>query len=72
LLASSDGSLWLSSHSNVIKRWKDGAMTKYSLPRNLTPRINQLYEDPQGTIWVGRSRRSQPAEFKYPYSSCSH
>lgn len=52
LLASSDGSLWLSSHSNVIKRWKDGAMSKYWLPRNLTPRINQLYEDPQGTIWV--------------------
>ena len=52
VFGSSDGSIWLSSHSAVIKRWKDGAITNYALPRNLTPRINQLYEDPRGAIWV--------------------
>lgn len=51
MLSGSDGSVWLGFHGRV-KRWKDGVVSTYTWPNNFTPGINQLHEDPQGTLWV--------------------
>lgn len=51
LLSARDGSVWLGFHGRV-KRWKDGGVTTYGWRHNLSPRINQLHEDPRGTLWV--------------------
>ena len=51
LLSASDGSVWL-GFPGLVKRWKDGAVTAYRWPHNLSPRINQLHEDRHGTLWV--------------------
>jgi ligand-binding sensor domain-containing protein/two-component sensor histidine kinase len=51
LVRGSDGSVWLAFHGRV-KKWKDGAVSTYIWPNNFAPRINQLHEDPQGTLWV--------------------
>ncbi len=51
MLSARDGALWLSFHG-LVKRWKDGGVTTYTWRDNPSHRINQLYEDAQGTIWV--------------------
>ncbi|HEV8368360.1 MAG TPA: two-component regulator propeller domain-containing protein [Pyrinomonadaceae bacterium] len=47
-----DGSIWLGFRSAVIKRWKGKELTRYTSGENVIQRINQLYEDLEGTLWV--------------------
>ncbi len=51
MLSTNDGSVWL-GFPGLVKRWKDGAVTAYRWPHNLSPRINQLHEDRHGTLWI--------------------
>ena len=52
LARSRDGSIWLGFRNAVIKKWKDGQLTTFTKPENPSQRINQLYEDSEGTLWV--------------------
>ncbi|HKE58408.1 MAG TPA: two-component regulator propeller domain-containing protein [Pyrinomonadaceae bacterium] len=52
LAKSRDGSIWLGFRNAVIKKWKDGHLTTFTTRENPTQRINQLYEDSEGTLWV--------------------
>jgi signal transduction histidine kinase/ligand-binding sensor domain-containing protein len=52
ILSSSNGSLWFSFSSPVIKKWKDGIITAYTRKNNLTPHIDSIYEDEHGTFWA--------------------
>src|SRR5271170_6034108 len=49
--AGRDGSLWIGS--SKLMRWKDGKLSNYP---NLDARINAILEDPEGGVWVTRSR----------------
>jgi ligand-binding sensor domain-containing protein/signal transduction histidine kinase len=51
LLSGKDGSVWIGFHG-LVKRWKGDGVSSYKWPGNLSPRINQLREDEQGTLWV--------------------
>jgi signal transduction histidine kinase/ligand-binding sensor domain-containing protein len=49
--ASRDGSLWIGGSD--LMRWKDGKLFRYP---SLDARINAILEDPEGGVWVTRSR----------------
>lgn len=51
LLSATDGSVWIGFHG-LVKRWKDSNVTTYTWHNNLSPWINELHEDRQGTLWV--------------------
>ncbi len=66
LLRGGDGSLWLGFYGKV-KQWKDGRVSTYRWPDNLSPRISQLHEDRQGTLWVATEQgvsRLRDGEFE--------
>jgi signal transduction histidine kinase/ligand-binding sensor domain-containing protein len=52
LLVGRDGSLWIGTGSNLAQL-KDGAVTNFEDHRG---RINSILEDPEGRIWLTRSR----------------
>jgi signal transduction histidine kinase len=52
LLGSTDGSLWIGTASGLA-RWKNGHLIKFP---ETAGHVNSIYEDRQGTIWIGRSR----------------
>ena len=47
-----EGSLWLGFRNGVIKKWKNGRLTAFTHRAESTQRINQLYEDSDGVLWI--------------------
>jgi len=52
LLGATDGSLWIGTASGLAQ-WKNGQL--FTFPET-AGRVNSIYEDPDGTIWIARSR----------------
>src|SRR5580700_8718818 len=52
LLGATDGSLWIGTASGLAQ-WKNGEL--FTFPE-ITGRVNSIYEDRDGTIWIARSR----------------
>ena len=52
LLGATDGSLWLGTASGLAQ-WKNGEL--FTFPET-AGRVNSIYEDRDGTIWIARSR----------------
>jgi PAS domain S-box-containing protein len=52
LLGGSDGSLWIGTDSGLAQ-WKNGDLTDFP---ETAGRVNSIYEDSEGTIWMARSR----------------
>jgi PAS domain S-box-containing protein len=52
LLGATDGSLWIGTASGLTQ-WKKGEL--FTFPE-ITGRVNSIYEDRDGTIWITRSR----------------
>jgi PAS domain S-box-containing protein len=52
LLGASDGSLWIGT-SNGLAQWKNGHLLNFP---ETAGRVNSIYEDRDGTIWMVRSR----------------
>jgi PAS domain S-box-containing protein len=52
LLGAADGSLWIGTASGLAQ-WKNG---KLSIFPETAGRVNSIYEDRKGTIWISRSR----------------
>ena len=48
-----DGALWLTFESSKIKCWKDGKLTIYTRDDHNGNRPGAVYEDKQGTLWMG-------------------
>jgi PAS domain S-box-containing protein len=52
LLGAADGSLWIGTASGLA-RWKNGKLLNFP---DTAGRVNAIYEDREGTIWMARSR----------------
>jgi signal transduction histidine kinase/ligand-binding sensor domain-containing protein len=52
LLGAKDGSLWIGTDIGLAQ-WKNGELTAFP---QTTGRVNSIYEDRDGTIWIARSR----------------
>ena len=52
LLGATNGSLWIGTASGLAQ-WKNGEL--FIFPE-ITGRVNSIYEDRDGTIWIARSR----------------
>jgi PAS domain S-box-containing protein len=52
LLGATDGSLWIGTASGLAQ-WKNGELSTF---REIAGRVNSIYEDRDGTIWIARSR----------------
>ena len=52
LLGTTDGSLWIGTASGLAQ-WKNGELSTFP---EITGRVNSIYEDRDGTIWIARSR----------------
>jgi len=52
LLGAKDGSLWIGTASGLTQ-WKNSEL--FTFPE-ITGRVNSIYEDSDGTIWIARSR----------------
>src|SRR5271170_2436967 len=52
LLGATDGSLWIGTASGLAQ-WKNGEL--FTFPET-AGRVNSIYEDRDGTIWIARSR----------------
>jgi PAS domain S-box-containing protein len=52
LLGATDGSLWIGTASGLAQ-WKNGEL--FTFPET-AGRVNSIYEDSDGTIWIARSR----------------
>ncbi len=52
LLGAGDGSLWIGTASGLA-RWKNGKLLNFP---ETAGRVNSIYEDRDGTIWMARSR----------------
>ncbi len=53
ILEDHSGSLWVGSRTGLM-RWKDGKVTTYMKKDGLAAtQINALYEDTDGTLWIG-------------------
>ena len=52
LLGATDGSLWIGTASGLAQ-WKNGEL--FTFPETAS-RVNSIYEDYDGTIWITRSR----------------
>jgi signal transduction histidine kinase/ligand-binding sensor domain-containing protein len=52
LLGATDGSLWIGTAAGLAQ-WKNGEL--FTFPE-ITGRVNSIYEDRNGTIWIARSR----------------
>ncbi|HEY5446082.1 MAG TPA: two-component regulator propeller domain-containing protein [Pyrinomonadaceae bacterium] len=47
-----DGAVWLGFRNGGIKKWRAGSIATFNRRDEHTQRINQLYEDSDGTLWV--------------------
>jgi signal transduction histidine kinase/ligand-binding sensor domain-containing protein len=52
LLGATDGSLWIGTASGLAQ-WKNGELVTFP---EAAHRVNSIYEDRDGTIWIARSR----------------
>jgi PAS domain S-box-containing protein len=52
LLGATDGSLWIGTASGLAQ-WKNGKLVNFP---ETAGRVNTIYEDGDGTIWIARSR----------------
>src|ERR1700722_8056599 len=52
LLGATDGSLWIGTASGLAQ-WKNGELLTFP---ETAGRVNSIYEDRDGTIWIARSR----------------
>jgi PAS domain S-box-containing protein len=52
LLGATDGSLWIGTASGLAQ-WKNGDLVDFP---ETAGRVNSIYEDRDGTIWIARSR----------------
>ena len=52
LLGSTDGSLWIGT-ADGLAQWKNGRLLSFP---ETAGRVNAIYEDREGTIWMARSR----------------
>jgi PAS domain S-box-containing protein len=52
LLGATDGSLWIGT-ADGLARWKNGELVNFP---ETAGRVNSIYEDRDGTIWITRSR----------------
>lgn len=52
LLGARDGSLWIGT-AHGLAQWKNGDLINFP---KITHRVNSIYEDREGTIWIARSR----------------
>ena len=48
-----DGSLWIYFEGGVVKKLKDSTLTRYPLSDKTDTRAGRIYEDPEGTVWLG-------------------
>jgi ligand-binding sensor domain-containing protein len=64
LLGTSDGSLWIGTSAGLAQ-WKNGHLLNF--PETLG-RVNSIYEDREGTIWMARSRTRAGAVCKVTLS----
>lgn len=54
LVRSADGSLWVGSFNNGLKRYRNGAFTSYTLDKGLpSDNIWAIAENNDGTLWLG-------------------
>lgn len=54
LVSARDGSLWIGTASGLAQ-WKNGELINFP---ETTGRVDSIYEDRDGTIWMGRTRRT--------------
>ena len=52
LLGATDGSLWIGT-ADGLAQWKNGELSTFPAAAG---RVNSIYEDRDGTIWIARSR----------------
>jgi PAS domain S-box-containing protein len=52
LLGATDGSLWIGT-AHGLAQWKNGDLINFPA---IAHRVNSIYEDREGTIWIARSR----------------
>jgi PAS domain S-box-containing protein len=64
LLGASDGSLWIGTASGLAQ-WKNGTLSNFP---ETAGRVNAIYEDREGTIWMARSRTRAGAVCKVTVS----
>jgi ligand-binding sensor domain-containing protein len=64
LLGAADGSLWIGTASGLAQ-WKNGNLLNFP---ETVGRVNSIYEDREGTIWMARSRTQAGAVFKVTLS----
>jgi len=60
LLGAKDGSLWIGTAAGLAQ-WKNGELVTFP---EIATRVNSIYEDPDGTIWIARSRTNAGAVCK--------
>jgi len=65
LLGVTDGSLWIGTASGLAQ-WKNGEL--FAFPET-AGRVNSIYEDRDGTIWIARSRTTAGGVCKVAASS---
>jgi ligand-binding sensor domain-containing protein len=53
MTSGADGALWMTFESSRIKCWKDGKLTLYTRDDHKSNRPGTIYEDPQGSLWIG-------------------
>jgi ligand-binding sensor domain-containing protein len=53
LASGGDGSLWIYFESGVAKKLRNGMLTSYRVENPASSRGGRIYEDPQGTVWLG-------------------
>ena len=63
LLGAADGSLWIGTASGLAQ-WKNGNLLNFP---ETAGRVNSIYEDREGTIWMARSRTRAGAVCKVAY-----
>lgn len=52
-----DGSLWMRTEQNHLVRLMEGVFTRYSSENGLLGnQVHTLFEDPEGTLWIGANR----------------
>ena len=64
LLGATDGSLWIGTASGLAQ-WKNGKLLNFP---ETAGRVNAIYEDREGTIWMARSRTRAGAVCKVTVS----
>jgi len=65
LLGAADGSLWIGTASGLAQ-WKNGNLLNFP---ETAGRVNAIYEDREGTIWMARSRTRAGAVCKVTLSA---